>query len=137
MPKEGNFGEASGLCIAKLGLKFFSDEVEGSCSQMHGTFLDVQSVYRVTSPGAVQRRYQETLGLLHAPTDMQLQNLFHGTTESAMLSICQHGFDPDHASFRGGGGGSGASAGPKMFGNGLYLATNAVGALSHYLNPAT
>ena len=107
--------------------------VEGSCSQMHGTFLDVQSVYRVTSPGAVQRRYQETLGLLHAPTDMQLQNLFHGTTESAMLSICQHGFDPDHASFRGGGGGSGASAGPKMFGNGLYLATNAVGAVFSHI----
>ena len=54
-------------------------------------------------------------------------HLFHGTTEEAIVSICRHGFDPEHASFRtaGGGGGGGGGGAPKMFGLGLYLASNA------------
>ena len=48
-------------------------------------------------------------------------HLFHGTTEEAIVSICRHGFDPEHASFRTAGGGGA----PKMFGLGLYLASNA------------
>ena len=51
-------------------------------------------------------------------------HLFHGTTEEAIVSICRHGFDPEHASFRTAGGGGGGGA-PKMFGLGLYLASNA------------
>jgi hypothetical protein len=46
--------------------------------------------------------------------------LFHGTTEASLLNICRDGFDPEHASFRLGG-----STAPKMFGLGLYLASNA------------
>ena len=53
-------------------------------------------------------------------------HLFHGTTEEAIVSICRHGFDPEHASFRtAGGGGGGGGGAPKMFGLGLYLASNA------------
>ena len=52
-------------------------------------------------------------------------HLFHGTTEVAIVSICRHGFDPEHASFRTAAGGGGGSGAPKMFGLGLYLASNA------------
>ncbi len=99
--------------------------VENSCSQMHGTFLKVQQVYRVNCPPAVSLQYAETVSQLHEPATMHLTNLFHGTNEAAMLSICKHGFDPNHASFRGNIGLPSGGA-PKMFGNGLYLATNAV-----------
>ena len=67
---------------------------------MHGTFLDVVAVYRVNNP-EVEQRYNETVAQLHAPQKMHRENLFHGTPEDAMLSICQEGFDPEHASFRG------------------------------------
>ena len=101
--------------------------VEDSCSQMHGTFLQVLQVYRVRCPQAVSDMYSHTVSQLREPSKLHLNNLFHGTNEAAMLSICQHGFDPNHASFRGVGSvGMAGGGAPKMFGNGLYLATNAV-----------
>ena len=101
--------------------------VEDSCSQLHGTFLQVLQVYRVRCPQSVSDQYDQAVSQLREPSRLHLENLFHGTNEAAILSICKHGFDPNHASFRDvGSAGSTGGGAPKMFGNGLYLATNAV-----------
>ena len=59
---------------------------------------------------------------LQSPKKNSMKHVYHGTGEDSLLSICKNGFDPDHASSRGGGNSVDA---PKMFGQGLYLASNA------------
>lgn len=94
--------------------------IEESCSQMHGTFLKVTAIYKINNP-SIDMNYENAVSLLHSPLENARNHLFHGTTAKAILSICQCGFDPEHASFRGGV----TSGAPKMFGQGLYLAANA------------
>eukprot|EP01047_Picozoa_sp_COSAG01_P006897 COSAG01_NODE_254_length_20214_cov_25.086254_16_plen_83_part_00 len=51
--------------------------VHASCSQMHGTFLQVTAIYKVVN-AAIDSQFAATVATLHSPSRNRRKHLFHG-----------------------------------------------------------